>query len=276
MKNIVALSLFCFVSSLTTCFSQPCVAFSLGEFFDELKALKTTSVKLHFEKHSNFDFTSFKPIDEEVVDSLRYVDVGYDSKNNVRELVFRRFNEIYALSVYDFRDHRVLILKRRDGDGSDEWLFTSTAILASKTGNYMINVVPLFEGDYNPYKLYKYFPVTTFDKVSCLMNLREDLYPREFVRFSNGKIVMHSGLKYEFERSRKLELEVIHFFIDPEHYFPNLGVEKNSCMKEIMDKMIVLTTKSNLIVSATPSVFKDTDAPLWIFGGGHSYFFYTR
>lgn len=269
MRNTFNLLLLYLVFSTVGCLAQPCSSFSIGQFFDELKSLKPTSEKFSFKRYSDFDFVSFKPIDILKDDSLHYVDVGYDTNKNVKELIFRKSNENYSLIVYDFKDHRILLLKLQDA--SDEWLYTPTAILVSKCGNYMINVRQLFEVDYNPYELFKYFPISSFEKVSCLMSLRDDLYPEEFIRFSNGKIATFSGLKYESPKSYQLEWEDVHFFVDPDHYYSNLSIDKNSSMKEIMEKTTILRTISNMIVFAKPNVFKEIDAPLWIFSGAHSY-----
>ncbi|HEY9047540.1 MAG TPA: hypothetical protein VIN08_16655 [Ohtaekwangia sp.] len=273
MKNIFILSLLCYAFTIVSCFAQQCGQ-SLGQFFDELKTItersyKEPPYKLSYEEYSSFDFITFKPIDDKISDTLQYVQVGYDLKKNVKELIFHSLNEVYSLLIYDFTDHRILLLKRKDAFG--EWMFTPTAIRTSKDGNYMINVHSLFDGDYNYYKLFKYFPITTFEKISCLMDLREDLYPKRFVKFSNGKIVTYSGLGYEFEKSCKLEFEGVYFFIDPEHHNFNLTIDRNSCMKEIMERSIELTIKSNLRIFTSPDIFKETIAPIWIFCGDHSY-----
>ena len=274
MKKSFVLFLACYTFTIVSCVAQQCDQ-SLGQFFDELKAITVrsyteTPYKLTYEKHSSFNFITFEPIDDKPSDSLQYVQVGYDLKKNIKELIFRSLNEVYSLLVYDFTDHRIFFLKRQGDFG--EWMFTPTAILTSKYGNYMINVHPLFDGDYYNYnKLFKYFPITTFEKISCLMDLREDLYPKRFVKFSNGKIVTYSGLGYEFEKSCKLDLEGIYFFIDPERHNFNLTIDRNSCIKEIMGRTVELTVKSNLRIFTSPDIFKEIVAPLWIYCGDHSY-----
>jgi len=234
------------------------------------RSYKEAPEKLRYEKHTNFDFVTFTPIDDKAFDSLQFVQVGYDGKKMIKELIFHSLGQDYALVVHIFTDHKILLLKRLNAFG--EWMFTPTAILTSKDGNYMMNVHSLFDGDYNCYDLFKYFPITTFEKVSCLMELREDLYPDKFVKFSNGKIVTYSDLRYEFEKSCKLELEGIYFFIDPEHHNFDLNIDRNTCLKEIIKRTINLSIESNLRIFTSPSVFREIKAPLWIFCGDHSYF----
>lgn len=268
MKANLVLWVFLSFNTLVA-YSQDCESFSLGQLFAELKALKYQKQDLKFARHGSFDFVSFKPVGEGA-DLSSYVDVGYDGKNTIHEIIIHSPYQVYALEVHDSKEHKILLLKLQDP--SDRWLFTSVAILLSRCGNYMLNVRSVFEKDYDPYELFDFFPITTFQNISCLMSLREDLYPYEFVRFSEGRIVTYSGLKYEFEKSSKLELEAMHFFIGSNVTSADLSIRKSTNMKEVIKRSILLRTKSNLIVFTKPKMFESLVSPLWIMGGAHSYF----
>jgi hypothetical protein len=174
------------------------------------------------------------------------------------------------LVAYDFEDYRILLLQLERGG---KFRHTPTAIFNSKKSdkNYMINVKAQFKNDYDSYTLFDKFPIDKFEDISCLMKLDKDLYPRKMIKFSNSKIVLSSDFKYKFQGSHQLEQEVMHFFIDADHYYPNLQIDRNSCIEEIMDRVSNLSSESNLIIFAKPSVFNDTTAPLWIFSGAHRY-----
>jgi len=255
----------------TTSFAQSfCNKFSLGDFFDKLKSLRPIkSELLSYRRFDHFDFEHFKPIGD--VRDSSFVSIGCDQKGDIREIVFKGPKEVFSLSVYDFEWYRILLLKRPTY--LNEFLYTPTAIFNSKNNdeNYMLNVKAQFRNDYDAYELFDSFPITDLNQVSCLMKLDKDLYPHEMVKFSNMKIVLYSGFKYEFERSHKLELEMMCFFIDADHYYKNLDINENSCMKEIIDRIINLRTESNLIVFSKPGVFNETQSPIWIFSGAHRY-----
>jgi hypothetical protein len=244
---------------------------TVGKFFDELKQLKPDKRKVSsYRDFLGFDFISFKPSNERL-DSTS-VRVGYDEKENIKEIIVENSNKLYSysLEVYEFRDHRIFLVKRPYGNS--EFRYSPTAIYYSKNKeeHYMLNVKDQFRNEYDGHQLFEHFPIGNFNEISCIMRLGNDLYPHDMIKISNGKIIFYSIIKYQFEISHSLDLEMMHFFID-EDYFKDLRIEKESCIDDVFEK--ASNTDSNLIVFSKPSVFTYTTAPLWIFNGAHRYHF---
>jgi hypothetical protein len=269
MRRLIIISVLVFCT--TTSFAQlRCGTPSIGDFFAKLKSLKPIkSGLLSYKKYDSFDFELFKPIGN--IKDSSFVVVGYDGNDNIREIIFNDAREPFSLAVYSFEEYRILLLKRKNNHA--DYLYTPTAIFNSKSGdeNYMINVRAQFKNNYEAYDLFEQFPIGKFEDISCIMYLDKQLYPYEMIKFSNQRIVLYSEFKYEFEASRKLEFELMYFFIDPEHYYKDLNINENFCMKDIVSKMTELKTESNLVVFSKPSVLSKTQAPLWVFSGAHRY-----
>jgi hypothetical protein len=243
----------------------------VGDFFDDLKHLESGRQQVSmYRDFLSFDFISFKPSNERLDSTL--VRVGYDAKENINEIVINYANKMYSysLEVYEFKDHRILLLKRPFGDS--QYRYTPTAIYYSKNGEerYMINVKDQFQNAYDGHQLYENFPLGNLNDISCLMRLGNDLYPQDMIKIFNRKVIFYSIIKYHFELSHSLDFEMMHFFID-EDCFKDLEIENESCIEDIFEK--VSSIDSNLIVFAKPSVYTYTTAPLWIFNGAHRYHF---
>jgi hypothetical protein len=270
MKKTLITILLTIASIIGLCQSNQCVP-KVGDLFDELKQLNSSKQRVTvYRDFLDFDFISFKPSHKRL-DSTS-VRVGYDEKENIKEIMINHVNKLYSysLEVYEFKDHRIFLVKRPYGNS--QFRYSPTAIYYSKNKeeHYMVNVKDQFQDGYDGHQLFENFPVGNLNDISCLMRLGNDLYPQDMIKISDGKIIFYSIIKYQFEISHSLDFEMMHFFIDGD-CFKVLKIEQGSCIEDVFQK--VSNADSNLIVFAKPSVFTYTTAPLWIFNGAHRYHF---
>lgn len=240
-----------------------CQSISLGEVYEKLKHIDVAKMEpLTYRKYSSFNFKNFKPIENAKISEFIFFEIGYNSKNQIREIIHHEKKDSltsYRMLVFDYPNSRILTLGtlfEETGYG----YFSAVFVMDKASGfNYMINTEPVF-GDVMILESVGGITYKGLNELSLIMILDKDLFPTDLFRISEGRIVFLSEVKYR--NGREIEYEQARIFF-PKSQDENLKISADICPSNLKSKL--LGQSEDMCFKLYPSDERRTKfAPLWI------------
>ncbi|MBI1769994.1 MAG: hypothetical protein HYR67_16635 [Bacteroidetes bacterium] len=176
------------------CAQVICNAFSIGEVYEMSKALDFSKMEpLTYKNYPSFNFKDFKPLNG-TPDESDFVKVGFNKKNDVREIIYYNKNDSlasYRMLVFNYEDRRILTLGGLE-ERMTGYSYWPVVFMMDKRNNfnYLIGTSNMVRHLY-----VSRIWIEEFNRISSVMILDENLLPKDLFRIRNEHVVLYSEIK---------------------------------------------------------------------------------
>lgn len=245
--------------------------------FDSLKGIKGNKpiTIRDKQKYDAFDFKLFKPVGNYSGGS-DYFEVSYNDQQaivRIEHIEKKGKMENFIFNVFDFSSFAIWSFSNNyeNFTVSERYnLYTQSFFIRIKSSqkNYFVNPLPQFGVKTEVGGIYgEPFDVKDISGISCIMTLRDDLWPETIFRFRDGKFIFGSHIIYKDDKRTTIGENI---FINTEN--DKILIEEKTNLNSKFFERITYTYPFSFF--AKPRIKEDyLIFPLWNWLGIHQYSF---
>ncbi|HEY8933823.1 MAG TPA: hypothetical protein VIM65_01325 [Cyclobacteriaceae bacterium] len=197
---------------------------TFGEIRESIASCRVdTTLQLTYKKYPHFDFFNFEPITG-VVNGNDFVEVGYDKRGNIREVVqYITMNQPrqFKFKVFDFEKYRIALLQR-DIESINAFFFLRSVFILPKFNRNNIKRNNIYMVTFDPVDLTHRsigLPKTwdtspdRFKNFTTVSVLDHNLFTKVEYMLSDARVFLRNEYTYHQNGSGKIEMKSSQIFL---------------------------------------------------------------